>query len=56
MVTLLLKFLRMDEIGCNMLVGGTALLSFLYHLSRTVTSIPWLSSSVLSISSSELRT
>lgn len=54
--TLLLKFLRIDEIGCSILVGGTALLSFLYHLSRRLTSIPWPSNSVLNISSSELRT
>lgn len=29
--TLLLKFFRIDEMGCKILVGGTALLSFLYH-------------------------
>lgn len=38
--TLLLKFFKIEEIGCKMLVGGTALLSFLYHVSKTITSIP----------------
>lgn len=54
--TLLLKFFKMEEMGCRMLVGGTALLSFLYHVSKTLTSIPWLSSSACRVSNSELRT
>lgn len=39
-LTLLLKLIRIDEIGCNTETGGTALLSFRYQVSISATSLP----------------
>ena len=36
--TLLLKFVRIVLIGCNIYTGGTVFVSFLYHLSNNSTS------------------
>lgn len=36
--TLLLKLTKMDEMGCKTDIGGTALLSFLYHISSELAS------------------
>lgn len=49
LITLLLKLVRIDEIGCNIEIGGTALLSFLYHMSSKVTSIPMAARSSLKV-------
>lgn len=39
LLTLLLKLTKIEEIGCKIEIGGTALLSFRYHVSSKVTSI-----------------
>lgn len=54
--TLLLKFFKIEDIGCRILVAGTALLSFLYQSSRTLISMPWFFNSSLSMSNSEFKT
>lgn len=53
--TLLLKLMRMEEIGCSTDMGGTALLSFLYHVSISAGSPPVATSSSRSICSSDER-
>lgn len=53
--TLLLKFISIDDIGCKTDIGGTALLSFRYHVSISVGSWPVAASSSLINCSSEDR-
>lgn len=45
--------MSIEEIGCKTEMGGTALLSFLYHISNKVTSEPTLINSSLSNSNSD---
>lgn len=45
LLTLLLKLINIDDIGCRTDIGGTALLSFLYQVSIRLTSLPVLLSS-----------
>jgi len=52
-ITLLLKLISIEEIGCRTEIGGTALLSFLYHMSNKVTSEPTLTNSSLNNSNSD---
>lgn len=52
-ITLLLKLISIEEIGCRTEIGGTALLSFLYHISNKVTSEPTLTNSSLNNSNSD---
>lgn len=52
-ITLLLKLISIEEIGCRTEIGGTALLSFLYHVSNSVTSEPTLTNSSLNSSNSD---
>lgn len=50
-----MKLIKIDEIGCKTDIGGTALLSFLYHVSINVGSWPVAASSSLIICSSDDR-
>lgn len=52
-ITLLLKLMRIEEIGCRTEIGGTALLSFRYHVSNKVTSDPTFTNSSLNNSNSD---
>lgn len=45
--------MSIEEIGCRTDIGGTALLSFLYHVSNNVTSEPTFTNSSLNNSSSD---
>lgn len=52
-LTLLLKLIRMEEIGCKTDTGGTAFVSFRYHVSSKVTSVPFSAKLSLNICNSD---